>query len=211
MTEQDATSNRQPQQPNGQIDGREKILNAALKMFIEKGLSVSTASITKAAGVSTGLLYHYYKTKEDLVADLYADALDGFYQVIPRTVAFTADNGVGIMEAIRNQVEESWDWCLDNWEKFLFMELVGSASLAHQVYPFASEQPRMRREQALELLGKIRDRAPVRNLPNELILELMTSNIKQIAFYLHDHPDMRHDPQFREEAWKHYRSSIMED
>ena len=22
---------------------------------------------------------------------------------------------------------------------------------------------------------------------------------------------LRHDPQFREEAWKHYRSSIMED
>lgn len=196
---------------NDHADGKEKILDAALRLFIERGLNVSTGTITKEAGVSTGLLYHYYRTKEDLMAELYARSLDGFYQIVPRTAAFTGDGSDGIMAAIRFQVEESWDWCLDNWNEFLLMELVGSASLAKQVFPFASEQPSNLREQALELLEKIRDRAPVRNLPNELILELMTSNIKQIAFYMHDNPEVRHDPQFREAAWKHYYDSIMDD
>lgn len=51
---------------------REKILQTAMNLFIEKGVqSTSTASIAKKAGVATGTLFHHFKTKEELVHELY--------------------------------------------------------------------------------------------------------------------------------------------
>lgn len=50
----------------------QKILDAALKLFVERGFhGTSTAEIAKTAGVATGTLFHYFKTKEDLIDSLY--------------------------------------------------------------------------------------------------------------------------------------------
>jgi len=46
---------------------REKILNAAVDLFAQKGLAATSAKdIAEKAGVSVGLMYHYYKTKEEM-------------------------------------------------------------------------------------------------------------------------------------------------
>nr|WP_321268484.1 TetR/AcrR family transcriptional regulator [uncultured Sulfurimonas sp.] len=51
---------------------REMILQTAMNLFIKKGIqSTSTASIAKKAGVATGTLFHHFKTKEELVYELY--------------------------------------------------------------------------------------------------------------------------------------------
>lgn len=51
---------------------REKILETAMNLFVEKGIqSTSTASIAKASNVATGTLFHHFKTKEELVSELY--------------------------------------------------------------------------------------------------------------------------------------------
>lgn len=51
---------------------REIILQTAMNLFIEKGIQgTSTASIAKAASVATGTLFHHFKTKEELVTELY--------------------------------------------------------------------------------------------------------------------------------------------
>lgn len=48
-------------------DRRSQILEAALKEFAEKGFRGATnKDIADAAGVSTGLIYFYFKSKEDL-------------------------------------------------------------------------------------------------------------------------------------------------
>jgi AcrR family transcriptional regulator len=51
---------------------KQDILNAALKLFIERGFhGASTTEIAKTAGVATGTLFHYFKTKEELINNLY--------------------------------------------------------------------------------------------------------------------------------------------
>ncbi|NYB51077.1 MAG: TetR/AcrR family transcriptional regulator [Methanobacteriaceae archaeon] len=50
----------------------QKILNSALSLFVEKGFhGTSTAEIARTAGVATGTLFHYFKTKEELIDQLY--------------------------------------------------------------------------------------------------------------------------------------------
>jgi AcrR family transcriptional regulator len=48
---------------------REQLLDAALTVFARKGVEgASVKDITAAAGVTPGLLYHYFDSKEDLAA-----------------------------------------------------------------------------------------------------------------------------------------------
>ena len=54
------------------MDKRELLLEAATKLFVERGLHATpTSAITKEAGVSAGILFHYFKTKDDLIDELY--------------------------------------------------------------------------------------------------------------------------------------------
>lgn len=51
---------------------RERILNAAMKEFARKGYELaSTNEIIKDAGISKGLLFHYFRTKKELFLFLY--------------------------------------------------------------------------------------------------------------------------------------------
>jgi AcrR family transcriptional regulator len=55
-----------------------KIKQAGLRLFATKGLAAtSIADIAESAEISTGLLYHYYKSKEDLYAELVSAAITG--------------------------------------------------------------------------------------------------------------------------------------
>lgn len=51
---------------------QDRILNAALKEFAQKGYqNASTNEIVKEAGISKGLLFHYFNNKKDLYLFLY--------------------------------------------------------------------------------------------------------------------------------------------
>lgn len=55
-------------------DKRSALLQAALELFAENGFNgASTALIAKRAGVATGTLFLYFKTKEDLIRELFRE------------------------------------------------------------------------------------------------------------------------------------------
>ncbi len=52
-------------------DKKRKILDSALKLFVEKGIdNTSTSLISKEAGVAAGTLYFYFENKVDLISEL---------------------------------------------------------------------------------------------------------------------------------------------
>ena len=54
-------------------DKRLAILNSTLKLICERGFHDSPISIiAKEAGVSIGIIYHYFNNKEELIANLYS-------------------------------------------------------------------------------------------------------------------------------------------
>jgi AcrR family transcriptional regulator len=67
-------------------DRRAALLAAATKVFAEQGLAAPTSLISSTAGVSEGSLFTYFKTKDELVNEVYRDirldlahaVLDGF-------------------------------------------------------------------------------------------------------------------------------------
>jgi len=51
-------------------DRREQILDAAISVFAEKGFERATnRDIAHAAGITAGLIYHYFKSKEELLRE----------------------------------------------------------------------------------------------------------------------------------------------
>lgn len=62
---------------NLDTEKRMRILNAALKEFVQKGYeNASTNEIVKEAGISKGLLFHYFRNKKQLYLFLYDYAVD---------------------------------------------------------------------------------------------------------------------------------------
>lgn len=94
-----------------QVQGtREALLDAALSAFTERGYGSTTMTdVRRAAGASTGSLYHHFPTREHLAAAVWLDALgrfqDGFADAIRR--ARTAESGVrgGVRFHVRWVVE----------------------------------------------------------------------------------------------------------
>ena len=60
---------REPMQKRS-IEKKEKIIEAGFELICEKGYyNTNTAEIAKKAGVSTGIVYQYFKDKHDILID----------------------------------------------------------------------------------------------------------------------------------------------
>lgn len=70
---------------------REQILAAALELFVSRGLAATRASdIAAAAGISQGLVYHYFGSKDDIYVELIRTAFEGMNEAVR---ALEADAG----------------------------------------------------------------------------------------------------------------------
>jgi TetR/AcrR family transcriptional regulator, fatty acid metabolism regulator protein len=75
-TENDATTTlrRLTDRSTGQEDKRRLILDAAVRVFAHKGYHTSrVGDIAEEAGVAHGLLYHYFRSKEELLETIFRE------------------------------------------------------------------------------------------------------------------------------------------
>jgi len=63
----------------GSASMQRAIVEAALECFDEKGADMTIADVRKRASVSTGTLYHHFRDKEGLVAEIYRHLLRGYH------------------------------------------------------------------------------------------------------------------------------------
>ena len=78
------------------IEKKQKIIKAGFDLICEKGYyNTNTAEIAKAAGVSTGIVYNYFKVKHDILIagiELYASQI--FYPMLLNTKRINDDNSL---------------------------------------------------------------------------------------------------------------------
>jgi AcrR family transcriptional regulator len=100
-------------------DKRKAILDAALTLFTERGFhGTPTSLIAQEAGVATGTLFHYFKTKEELIESLYLDI-----KKEAGTVLRDAGESQGDWrEKLDNLIVEYAEWGLKNAQKIHFMQ-----------------------------------------------------------------------------------------
>ncbi|MFZ5353802.1 MAG: TetR/AcrR family transcriptional regulator [Bacillota bacterium] len=72
---------------------RSKIIDCALAEFAEKGYEqASTNNIVKEAGISKGILFHYFKTKKDLYKYLLFYSIDIMYTKMIKMMDFKSND-----------------------------------------------------------------------------------------------------------------------
>jgi AcrR family transcriptional regulator len=99
-------------------DKRGEVLAAALKLFVDYGFhGTPTSKIAAEAGVANGTLFHYYKTKEDLIIDLYNEVKNELNGFITSKVTCNSSLEVKVKVMFFNTIY----WALDHPEKFYYI------------------------------------------------------------------------------------------
>jgi AcrR family transcriptional regulator len=88
-------------------DKRNAILDAATRVFAERGLTAApTSEISKQAGVAEGTLFTYFKTKDELINALYRE--------IKLELADAMMSGFPRKKSVRTRLRHVWDGYV-NW------------------------------------------------------------------------------------------------
>ena len=102
------------------MDKQKEILSAALRLFVEFGFhGTPTSTIAKQAGVANGTLFHYYKTKDELILALYTDVKEKMSQNLKSKIE-NEENPEAILKLL---IINSFYWALDNRAEFRFVQL----------------------------------------------------------------------------------------
>ena len=120
---------------------RLKIEAAALSLFARRGLSVRVGEIARAAGVSQGLLYSHYPSKDALIAELVRQATT----VSGRTVMEIAEGGgdaAGKIKSISSMMCQMFTDTPIGIDYFMFMTQAGvSGFCAPEAAAYSEEFP----------------------------------------------------------------------
>ncbi|MBE9464420.1 TetR/AcrR family transcriptional regulator [Dyadobacter subterraneus] len=169
------------------MDKEKEILAAALKLFVEFGFhGTPTSKIAKEAGVANGTLFHYFKTKEDLIVALYngiKDRLNAFL--------LTQVNDEETLEMKMKAIyAKSLEWALIHRDEFYFIQQFNFSPHVAKVSPEDKErQTRL----STCLLSEGMDSHLFKSLPLNLIAMLLGSHLYGVHQYLvsNDLPDSK--------------------
>ncbi len=68
---------------SSRADKRGRILDAAIKVFAEKGYhGCRISDIASEAGIAYGLVYHYFKNKDEILGSIFEDRWGGFLRAL---------------------------------------------------------------------------------------------------------------------------------
>jgi len=98
---------------------REQILDAARELLLEKGYyHISMRQIATLAELGVGTIYSYFKSKEDIYADLSTDVFDQLYDAMRKA----ADGAASPPEKIRGIANALLDFSSDHRMYYDFLD-----------------------------------------------------------------------------------------
>ncbi len=155
-------------------DKRAALLRAALELFAENGFNgSSTALIAKRAGVASGTLFLYFKTKEDLIREL-------FHEVRGRIAGMAFENWserLPIRERFFRALSGILRFALDNPREFKFMEQYHFSPLCERDCRTTTGE----NETIRNLLLEAREQGMIKDLPIVLLEAIAFGPLMAIA------------------------------
>ncbi len=160
------------------MDKQEQILQAALKLFVENGFhGTPTSRIAKEAGVSNGTLFHYYKTKDELVVALYIH--------IKTNLTGCIDNarieGETIKSSFKRMYISSMYWAIGNPVEFRFTQQFHSSPYLSMV---SHEEILRQTRYLMDFMQEAINARVLKPLPVDMLFTLISSHISGINEYL---------------------------
>ncbi len=161
------------------MDKQQEILKAALRLFVEAGFhGTPTSRIAKEAGVANGTLFHYYKTKDELIVALYSNIKGKLNE---RMHAGTSPEA-GFKENLKIIYTNTLDWAVEYKEEFYFVQQFNTSPFLSLIAP---EEISRQTRPHLELLESAIAQKIFRNMPVELMFVLLNNHIYGMSQYIH--------------------------
>jgi TetR/AcrR family transcriptional regulator, repressor of fatR-cypB operon len=154
-------------------DKRSALLRAALELFAENGFNgSSTALIAKRAGVASGTLFFYFKSKEELIHELSREVLAKVENQILEP--FPAD--MAVRERLLRTLSNLLRYCLDNPAEFKFIE-------QYRFSPLSEKEMRSNEEkyEIQKLLLHARDLQIIKDAPMLVLEAIVFGPITSLA------------------------------
>lgn len=99
-------------------DKRTAILEATLRLIADKGFhGTAMSKVAKEAGVSAGIIYHYFSSKDELIIELYKALKRKFADA----VLVNFDESKPLIAQIRQVFEDTFHYSLSNPRESAFM------------------------------------------------------------------------------------------
>ena len=145
---------------------RERILDAALQLFRQRGFDETTMrDIAAEAGVATGAAYYYFRSKEEMVMAFYVRTAEEAREIMPAQIARSRE--------LRKRIRGIIDTQLKQFEEHrrLMVALVRiGIDPKHPLSPFGNDTKVMRDESIAFFRLAIVDSTPA--VPKDLINDL---------------------------------------
>lgn len=160
-----------------------QILSASVKLFVERGFhGTSTAQIAKSAGVATGTLFHYFKTKEELINRLYLFSKESMINEI--------NNSYNSNESLKNNVKFLWiklvDFGLNKPDMFQFI-------LSFHCSPYITSLTKKEVETQFEGVAEAYlvgiEKQLIKDVSYELIMDFLWGSIVATINYFEKYPE----------------------
>ena len=153
-------------------DKRNAILDAATRLFAERGLTAApTSEISKQAGVAEGTLFTYFKTKDDLINALYRE--------IKLELADTMMSDFPRKKNIRTKLRHVWDryvnWGIANSRQRKVLAQLTVSEVLTKVSRDAGSAP------FVEFQIMIRDAIEQRVFRNDVPVELISKSLSALV------------------------------
>lgn len=160
------------------MDKKELIIEAALKLFVENGFhGTATGKIALEAGVATGTLFNYFKTKDELVIAIYKQLKEELVDYITKNT----ENQTDTKGKIKIQISATLFWGLENPFKFRFIQQFHSSPYLSKV------EVEVINNQVLPHLQLIQigiDEGLIKSMPVDLIYSIISSQTFGLYHYL---------------------------
>ena len=188
------------------MNTEEKIIQSAIKIFVQEGFSAPTAHITWDAGVSNGVLFRYFATKDELIKQLYIRCIDEFYESCKNQlnhIYMKQEDGSYVFDL--PAWEQAWrkhiQWALDNPYKFDYIRMFENT-------PFMKSLD----QDELRLSSKVAEfflpqtyasfvGHEFKDLPVDFIIDNMIALISSTLSYLRQHPEEAQNDEFMQSAF----------
>lgn len=185
------------------IEKRELILETATRLFVERGFHATpTSSITKEAGMSAGILFHYFKTKDDLIVELYVELKKEYSGFILKDL----DKINSPISKLRIIWSNSWKWGIENPIKFKFIQQADNSTYSERI----KNHPEIMAKYAMfsEFIKEYVDQKIIKDIDREFLMSSMFGLIISMINYLTIHPELVNNSAFIEQSWEMFYNCL---
>ncbi|PHJ13786.1 TetR family transcriptional regulator [Fervidobacterium sp. SC_NGM5_G05] len=153
---------------------KEKIIDAARKLFSEKGFDgVSMEDIAQASGVRKSLIYYYFPSKEILFEEIWINVIDE----LEKEVFSEVDNESSISRAIKRLIKKYVEFAMNKEE---ISKLIARERLNVLESENGLHNAKSRYERLLQRVEKIFERGKNENVLNDIEPSTATEIISSV-------------------------------